>query len=565
MPANQENPPVNALNNILLWPFSLQAQGDLFKVRGNDKKSPSDWLNDYAKHIEKQSKDVWKRVANPLEEYFGVKDLYLPEQQYAEVVYFHQFFRKVFYETDPRRRAMEVLVRKDIGFLDLTISYGDPKKCPTRDISLKVLRTQLFLFPTDLAVLAIELEAPIDPGFDFALALDLLNQVRRFYPPYFTLTTPCIRTQENPVAAQFLDKCGAPLGPQSKVFQDASASIQAVHQSAQLPLSPHWAWLLQPLTQWREISKDELSQSSSEDIAREKRDSNLCFDQLGDERAHSLVRIALPDPHSLPESQTYRLAYLDSSGAGYAYNPAFLQKQDANIFYDRFWREGIGWMNTRFISTPYSFIMLSDTYQLNESGGFGPMFLGHFRHHYFLLNLLAVMQRSSLLVYWDRLSNLLRNYSTEGDNRLEFHTNQRWLSEDFAGFWARFEFSEASNQLQPLELFDMIRKNLRVEQLSSDVSRQMQFAREIEEGHYQEGLTRIATLWIPASLACAILGFSLGTEDLYRWFITGAGPVWPPVRAFLAISIAVLLATFLVFCFFNKISRRFNRLLRWLS
>lgn len=556
MPSTQDIPPVHALNNTLLWPFSLQAQGNLFKLRGNDKKSPSDWLRGYADHIEKESAGTWRRVANPLGEYFGVPRQYQPEQQYAEVVYFHQFFRKLFYETDPRRRAMEVLVREDVAFLDLAISYGDPSKNPPKDIRLKVLRTQLFLFPTDLAILAVELEAPADPPIDFSLALDLLNQVRRFYPPYFSLSKACIPTEDHPVSAQFLDTSGAPLGPQSKDFQKASELIQSVHQSAQLPISPHWAWLLQPLTPWQEVAQSEVAQDTSEDRARERRPNKLCFDQLGDERAHSMVRIALPEPHKLRTFNMYRLAYLDHSAGGFAYNPDFLKQQAAKIFYDRFWQKQTRWMSTRFCTTPYSFIMLTSTYQLNESGGLGPILLGHFRHHYFLLNLLAVMQRGSLLIFWDRLSNLLRNYSTEGDNRQEFHINQRWLSEDFAGFWARFEFSEASNQLQPLELFDMLRNNMRIEQLSNDVSRQMQFAREIEEGHYQEGLTRIATLWIPASLAFGFLGFSYGFDDLWTWSKTGGGPIWEPVRRFFFICIPVVCASWLLFKLVNKFARK---------
>ena len=81
------NPPVKALDTIILWPFSLQSQGVLFKTtRGDREKSPSDWLRDYATHITR-GEPQWSRVADPLGKYFGAEQLYEPEQQYAEFVY----------------------------------------------------------------------------------------------------------------------------------------------------------------------------------------------------------------------------------------------------------------------------------------------------------------------------------------------------------------------------------------------------------------------------------------------------------------------------------------------
>ncbi len=551
-----EYPPVRALDTILLWPFSLQAQGPLFGTRAKRDGSPSDWLRAYADHIA-TGEGGWDRVANPLEGKFGVEELYQAQQQYAEFVYFHPFVQKLLYEKDDRRRAIEVLVRRDIQHLEVTLSRP-PEPCKQLrgelTVTLNVNRMQLFLFTTDLAILAVELELPITEKTDFKLACDLVNQVRRVYSPYFNVTNRTLATADCPHRARWINAQEETVGEMSDFFACQPDVVAETRKNRRAPLVPHWASLIKPLQPWDDFTTEEIQQlKQGETAARKARDSALCYEQLGDERAYAMVRLALSAPHSLPESQMYRLAYLDEGAGGFAYNPNFLREQD--VFYDRFWNAGEGWMNTRYATSGYSFIMLVSDFELIEPGGHGPMFRGHFRHHYFFLNLLAVMQRGSLMIFWDRLSNLLREYSTESNNRQAFHDDQRWLSEDFAHYLARFDFSEVSNQIQALELFDRLRRSMRIDQLNREVLDQLRYAREIEESNYEEKsaneqeklareqanlavaqgelaaqqtkLTQIATNWLPLALTFSLLGLSFGVEDFWHWINKDFGSYQP--------------------------------------
>ena len=515
------NPPVKALDTILLWPFALQSQGVLFKTtRGDREKSPSDWLREYAIHITR-GEPQWRRISDPLDKYFGAELLYEPQQQYAEFVYLHPFIQKLLYESDDRRRAIEVLVRNDICQLEVTLSRNpahvtQAKAWPRepQKIVLQVRRIQLFLFTSDLAVLAVELELPDAEKHDFHLACDVVNQIRRVYAPYFNLKEPTGPTSDCPFSARWVDCAGETVGEPTNFFDSAPTAIAETRKYRRAPLAPHWASLLFPLKPW-----DQMKGIKGEREAREESPSALCYEQLGDERAYTMVRLALANPHALPEHQHYRLAYLDSADTGFAYNRDFLRKQSP--FYDRFWNETESWMTTRYAISGYSFTMLVSDYELNLKGGRGPLFRGHFRHHYFFLNLLAVMQRGSLLIFWDRLSNLLREYSTEGNNRPAFHDDQRWLSEDFAHYLARFEFSEVSNQIQGRELFDQLRDSMRIKSLNQEVLDQLRYAREIEESNYEEEsakrLNQISKLWVPVGLTFSLLGLSVGMDDLWCW------------------------------------------------
>jgi len=515
---------VRQLDTILFWPLSLHATGALFEARANEKRPPSDWLQAYADYVSENT--PWHRCEDPLKEGFGVEGLYDEKSSFAEFVYFHPFVEKILYP-GAKGRAMEVLYRRDVTGLQLKLA-GD-----SEPIQLAVKRLQLFLFTSDLAVIAVHLSLPcIRTAFSFHHACDLLNTVRRTYPPFFVGGQP----GQSPLWAAWKLHDGT-LSVKGD-YENWGELAQSVLETKTPPVVAHWAFLLKKLEPWTPVGLAQLSVEQ-----RKKELTQLYYEQLGDERAHAMVYLALDDPSLLPENQQYRLAFLDQGGEGWEYNPDFLQPQAKDIFYDRFWH-----VKTRYMVTGYSFGLLT-------TSGAPPYLFQHFQQHYFMLTLLALMQKNSLLIFWDRLTNLLTHFSaTSGrEARETYHNEQRWLAQDFSYYLARFDFSEVSNQLQPLELFDMMRRNMRLDKVKAEVLQQMEYARDIENSNYEEGLTKLANRWIPVSLALAFLGLSIGMGSYGDWLKaadTGSTSWWEAIacrRREIAGVIASVAGTWVVF------------------
>ena len=550
------------LDVILLLPLEIKPSGDLKQAREDARNSPSTWLTRYAKAIETsaaQTRQPWKHLEDPFTDKFGFPALYSDDtKRFAEFAYFHPFIQSVLYESDPRKRAMAVLARNDIQQLALDLNDSTPLVADVR-------RAQMFLFVTDLAVVAVQLHVPAArlgsaPGAALRNAFNFADQVRRVYTPYWKGDQP----GQTPLTASWRDSANNQIGRLGD-YRCHSQSGDALRDH-RLPLVAHWESLISP---WRDSAVTP--------------QPSLEFRQLGDERCHTMVYLSLDRPHDLPEFHHYRMAFLDEADDGWAYQPQFLRSQAKDIFYDRFWCRIQGWMNTRYMTTGYSFVLLRDGFP-------GAAYLhDHFQNHYFFLNLLALMQKSSMLIAWRRLSEILRTYATAEQSeaeRRDFHDAQKWLSEDLADYVALFEFSEVSNQLQALELFAMIRKNLGCGKLFEELIRQVEFARNVEQGNYEERmhakaqelateqnrlsgiatnlvneqtvLSRIATLWIPVALTLAYLGMSVSTDDFTYWLHHPHVGLLDPVRVPIAVVVPVAVwAVF--FTLFKVVERVFIR------
>ena len=228
---------VRQLETILFWPLSLHATGPLFEARANEKRPPSDWLKDYAVYVAENT--PWCRCEDPLKEGFGVEGLYDDRSSFAEFVYFHPFIQKILYPAGDKGRAMEVLSRRDVTGLQVKLAdNSDP-------VEFTVKRLQLFLFTTDLAVIAVHLSLPgIDTAFSFQHACNLLNTVRRTYPPYFEGDKP----GQSPLWAVWKLRDGT-LSAKSD-YENWGEVARTTIKNKTPPVVEHWAFLLKKLEPW---------------------------------------------------------------------------------------------------------------------------------------------------------------------------------------------------------------------------------------------------------------------------------------------------------------------------
>lgn len=513
---------VSALDLILLWPFRLHSHGDLLKVRESDQKAPAEWLAEAAKWIEKPGKagvGLWKRVPDFYRagEAADAGNPGARADQYAEFVYFHPFVRNEIYAEAP---SMAVLERDDIKGMTAVIPIGEKSSFTAR---FAVQFCRLMLFPSDVGVLSLHLrlqsiQRMLDYGqqettSDASLheTEAILDRVRRTYAPFYARGNWPGLTAEK---VEWTDANGQVTGAASN-YENVNEFLAAARERRRERFSAHWRHLLHPLTLQHETAEDE----------------GLSISQLVDERIPVMAYIAADPVRALSDGDFERLAFFDTpNGHARPYARDFLDETfSRDCCYDRFWQrkseEGIDktagtaeleWYSTRYLCAGYSFCAVG------QSGTwfFDTLVRLHFRRHYYILGVLAILHKAALLGYWQRLAELVSEHSSRektAEHTEKYNSDVRWLMSDLADFDAQWYFSEVSNQVQAQELFDLWSNRLRTPRLYREVMEQARFMREVQLNQVQEEvadvqtkLNWISTKWLPFLGAAAIFGLELG-------------------------------------------------------
>jgi hypothetical protein len=500
--------PIRDFDVTLHWPVRIEAQGELYQSRSNNTSSPADWLQACAAWISDTGK--WRPVTNTYGECFGSPGSYPePRQSYQEFVYFHPFIQDLLYERHRPHAEMALLVRNDVRFLEIVLGSRVSLRFATP-------RLQVYLFTTDVAVMLLELTAPrrfdglsklwIPTELSLFEAMDVMNQVRRVYPPYWDKTGS---PGDSPLSVRLLDADERQIGPESN-FAAQETFCGEVDRHRRPPSAPHLKTLLLPATPW---------DPPPPGVDRGSLPNGIAFRQIADDCIPVQAYLACDHPSAITDPEFMRLTFLDAAGSHWTYLPAFMSGKEREHWYDRFWHYG-----TRYLFSGYGFVLVT------AQGDFARENLRfHMRHHYCKLFLLAQMQKASMLVMWERLASLTREFGAEAHSeasRERHHNRHQWLAADFANYLAVFEFSQVTNVLQGHELFELMRRHLGSSELLRELREQMEFAGNADRNYHTEKLsaaqvklTNLANRWIPITLglAAASLWFSTFGADWLRY------------------------------------------------
>ena len=226
------------------------------------------------------------------------------QHHYQSFVYFHPFMQRLLNDGKNLLRY----VRHDVTGMRV----GKYSSAADADVVAEFAVTccELVFVEPDVCVLMLDLRIVKDGDakepFSMARVQDLLDSVRRVFPPYFAGST-----------AAFGGHCPTKvtlIGTDGKEFAGAEGAYTCFDASfAELPVSPqdmglkypmaeHWRFLLLPL------------------VERPLDDESPRFVQLGDDRAFVHALIAVPNVHALATTprgrgDMVRLALLDDSGS----------------------------------------------------------------------------------------------------------------------------------------------------------------------------------------------------------------------------------------------------------
>lgn len=188
--------------------------------------------------------------------------------------------------------------------------------------------------------------------------------------------------------------------------------------------------------------------------------------------------------------------------------------------------------------TRYSFVYLTDA-------GVPPYLLEYFESMYARMVELVLMQRATVLKFSERI-NMINNImgGKESERKLTQSAINK-LCHDYIVFKNKFYFKEVTAQDQGIEMYDMLQKSLRLEEmvkdLDEDIQELYQYQSILEEqagNRKAQTLNNIMSFFTPASCVAALVALG-GWRDTWTkavdpWYICGVG-----VAFALVLSIAI--------------------------
>lgn len=479
-------------------------------------------------------------------------------QSYAEFVYFYEFIQRNIFQNHTSQKnnetphVLHMFRRKNIKSVRFALSGATDPKSSIVHVA-DVIRFNLYSLDVGVVIVCVELSFGYNVKRELpeqhavrrhSLTLkqtqSIIDGIRRVYTPYFSTDPWCDEYEQMPRCVPFvwnwLDESGKPIsmivpGAPCETAADKTTSpskatsrfvptgmkeaLQIVQQQPRNaaeggrtpPVADHWRAALAPLV--------------FSGYADEK--SNVVFRQILDERVPVLSFISVSsatksnkdgtynsavsthqDIQSISRGDWIRLCFADGPG-NYTlpYAPVFLKDFESKHCYDRFYPSPSHIGSVRYMACGYHMSIVG------AGGFFDETLIHHFRRHYFQMVLLANIEFAALLATSSRISAAIDALSKSTDRqegKRRFGKSLELIEEDFLEFVHRYRFTGVSNQIQPTELFELLRKNMRLNGLFEDVKAEIEAAVTFNTGVAQYGIARSTYNLTEVATVAATLG-----------------------------------------------------------
>lgn len=427
---------VRHFRQILVWPLELTPLPVGCALR-----------NHWDVFAEARADNPWRELAD---EFTGDPGQF-QERHYVEFVHFLPFVQRFLYGeagADGRRSPIHIFRRCDVDALRVTLVTGQAP------VTFKVAHTDLYFFyDIDTAILVFEFYANDVP---LGVAQDATYRIGRAYPPFWEKSG---QGGHCPALVELLGADGRTLVQSDYEKRADYLRYACAHTAPQV--AAHWEYLIGPLVPVHDPSKKGL----------------VRYKQIEDQRMPVMTYIAVDDPHALSRGDFVRFGLVARAGEANSlpYAERFLRDFEYRYCYDRYWEEAAqtDWAHTRYLCSGHAFAMVGsarEPYFTDLDSGL----LGHFRHQYFLLGLIAHFHKAALLILSERLSVAVGKLDVANERSVRsFAREVRHTLEVFLRFSHRYWFHEVSNQPQARDLFGMWSKHLGNDQLYADVRNEL--------------------------------------------------------------------------------------------
>ena len=541
---------VRELRFLLILPLVLREPHRLEETVDALATAGADWL---AVH------DLSAHAASPT-----VEETPAPGEQaarYAEFVYFHDFVQQILFKGDASRPGEPVRLFRHRRITNFSVTL--PENGVATEYHGTVERALIYLFGSGSAAFVAELRFP--PGcmvssengslrtLSLADALWLTDLVRRTYPPYFIVGGGKSEAGGVPTSFIWRDGVGDPVFPAEPAIDlDAAYAFTFPKTSPRAaPMSAHWRQILAPLTiagygrgeavpappEWRQVVDERIPLMSYVSLTG----ASALWVQRPDADASAVqglhdLRTDHADLHMVKRGDWVRLCCADTPGsAALPYNPEFLSNFETDACYDRFFPSDASDSSSRIMFTGY---------HMNLTGAgwfFDNLMREHFRRHYFQMGLVVNMELASVLAISSRITEATKIYVEHRNARPvekrkaadDFRKRMAQIERDFLELTHLYMFRGLSNQIQPMELYAMWRRQLNLDALYDDLKDELDAAMKVVQtddetdraersmhlGQTANALALLAAFGVVASIVTGVLSINfLLTTDLVGKF-----------------------------------------------
>lgn len=436
---------------------------------------------------------------------------------YQDMVFFHPFVRRVFFDTSAACGSSENLLRCYQVSLEGKNLFFEAEDVKGRKANLQVTDLRLFLYANGIGILSIGVEGYKIPA---SLGLWINESMRKVYPS----SSRQIREGRFPSRFAFtLEQDGVRKTVVEERFE---------HCSGMTGFLPPLAKTITALLYFTDYSHEE-------------------FEPVLDERMIVYTYAAI-DPTSVPEdfvtSDDYRILlsrflYVDRAGDDYRYDKNFLYTQMHRQLYRRWAHQG-----TYYGATSYSNITLCignfdcDEHELREGFLIHRMFDGR----YYLMALVALFYRVTLLHFAElsaEVSKVLYLDIQDDKLTLESITLANDLRAEFLHFANYWYFDELANKEEEIDHFLLQCREYRTDVMKREIEEEVDKLNASLHNFFQlrntEAVNRLAMLSLIFGAGAVLTGF-FGmnfTREFGRVIFDGEKTTWVHYTALSAVTI----------------------------
>ena len=426
---------VHHFRQVLLWPLRLMP------ATGADQTHQRPW--EVLRALgEADGGSPWREVVDE----FNGDAANFHERHYNEFVTFLPYVQRFLYGEARSGRGetsgagMRVFRRHDVAKVRVTARAG------VAPLTLSIVHTDLYFF-FDVDVVMLNLEVSAD-SLALEEAQELLYRFGRGYPAGWDGEGKALHCMHS---VEWLDAQDRVLSRSDAQQRDAFLSHVCEKRAPRI--AGHWQFMLEPLVY-------DLSDQPGA----------LRYRQIEYYRMPVMAYLSLEDPRALSREDFIRLGLVTGQGRGsLPYSEQHLNDFERQVCYDRFWGGSGAAPDTRYLCSGLSLIVVgaarSDFFCCRDRG-----VLAQFRHQHFLLFLIAHLQKSSLLMFSDRLAEALNCLNVVDANSVRrFKRRIRSSFEGFLRFTHRYWFKDISEQTLVRALYQMCAAQLGLERLHAEV------------------------------------------------------------------------------------------------
>jgi hypothetical protein len=458
-------------------------------------------------------REVQDEFANPAE---------FQERHYNEFVAFLPYVQRMLYGegkgcgSAAGESPIRVFRRSDVAQVRLTFPEGGEA------VTVQVNHVDLYFFyDLDVAILAVEISAD---DLSFERAHEILFRLGRSYPTYWSKDGQgghCLRRVE------WLAADGRVLVASDYERRDKYLDYVCRHRAP--CISSHWEFLLEPLV-----------------LHHSDRAGAIRYRLVEYHRMPVCGFLTLDDPRLLTRADFMRLAMLTPPGPPDRMPVPENMSLDFETRYcfDRFWtQQGPQLSSTRALCGGETFIMVGSAGEAAYPFG-GPPLRELFRHQYFLIFLVAHLQKAALLMLSDRLLVSLNRLEIGNPDSVRcFKRDIRQLKEILLRFTHRYWHHEVSDQLLAGALYRMCQQHLDTDKLYAEVRDEIE---DMNAYLDSDSLRRQANMVIRLTVV-TIFGLigTVATGFLGMNLLSAAdSPLWVKLALFVAVFVPTIALTF---------------------